>query len=202
EVSDASTEAGNQAQNCEICGIALQGDTFSVGIWNFCRDCMQDLVASPALGNLQVPDQPGQEQDGSEQEDREEDEEALLHQQMLQSIPCAGCGRHIPLRGAKDAGGRLFCPDCFVSLESSEAEQSLGDVSPASTSAEAYSDHEAKSGSNSCESCGREVYSNRLQMEQGFAICSACLATDPALAVEIARSRHHRLMLHLRGEKY
>jgi len=92
--------------------------------------------------------------------------------------------------------GQPFCPDCFARLpveESGSPSQAAHAESP--VSGEPRSQTPVSAGGDAlltCESCGRAVAPSRLKSVEGFMICSACLATDPSLAVDIARTRHKK----------
>ncbi len=98
--------------------------------------------------------------------------------------------------------GRPFCPDCFAKLPK-EKQQQGGEELALTVSAsgppaeEPGRDAGGKSG-ECCESCGRTLPHERLKSVEGFVICSACLAADPALALDIARSRHKKKLQDIR----
>ena len=102
---------------------------------------------------------------------------------------CAGCGRRIPERGSKSHGGRPHCPECFHALPAPPAPGGPASVNPDATSAD-----------GECDGCGRSVDGGGGGAVQGFRICLACLTTDEALALELARARHRRRLVALRAQ--
>ncbi|TWI66675.1 hypothetical protein LZ24_02898 [Desulfobotulus alkaliphilus] len=187
EAQEVHGGAGDKkVPGCELCGAPLGEDDCRVGIWKFCRICFQDLVMAPS------PPRPVQGEDSEEaEEDGGSREDAFFVPDHMKSVLCAGCGRSIPLGGAKPVEEKCYCPDCFLLLPPERAIQG-----PALAQKDERSSHGTSSASETevCEACLRRLPLRRLQEVQGFEICSACLATDEAMALELARSHHRKRM--------
>ena len=199
-----SGEEETGEQRCEICGVPLSQDVCRVGTWRFCGDCFKDLVMSPSLrGTQDLPEETegGEGAEGEASPEEDPGVAARVQIGFLRSVSCAGCGRRIPLGGAREVEGRPFCPDCFAKLpkEKQQGEEGLAQMvsAPGLPVEEPDGSDGGKSG-ECCESCGRTLPRERLKSVEGFVICSACLAADPALALDIARSRHKKKLQDIR----
>ncbi len=220
----------DETRRCGLCEKELApGEGGKLGIWTLCPGCRQALVAAPdpradpaAAG--EVPDDVGTEEKAADDEPRSGDDQPI-HPQVratfMQSVNCSGCGRRIPLGGSKLLDGEPYCPDCFYARSRSEAAgtariptshaESAGPPPPAPQPGDAISAadgnrtgepsvEEATVKVRSCESCGRDAIRGNLTQVEGFFICRACLATDPDLALSIARARHQKRLEQIRSE--
>jgi formylmethanofuran dehydrogenase subunit E len=199
---------------CGLCGAGIDsGQEKRLGIWDLCPNCYQALVSAP-------PDEQGPfertESDESEAKDHsteETTEEAPIHLRVqtgfMKSVNCHGCGRRIPAGGSRLVDGRPYCPDCYYvrsmwedvkaphpeTTESPRSAHFPGKLADAADLGEIGAGVEPR-----CESCDREVNRESLMRVEGFAICQACLATDPKLALWIARVRHQKRLQRIKSE--
>lgn len=170
---------------CELCGAPLTEEACRVGVWKFCKLCFQDLIMTPP------PLRPAQSVEASEEEKGSADSKELPPMpDLMKSIACSGCGRSIPLGGARGMDGGMFCPDCFAAHAEALSKGHLphGGNSGFSDSGEDPS----LPGSARCEACNRVLPRHRFREVEGFALCSACCATDEMLALDMARRRHRK----------
>ena len=109
---------------------------------------------------------------------------------------CHRCRRQVKLLGSREHEGERYCPDCYRAVTAAGPHPEPGEV-PRARSGPAQvvrvSVTPAPRPEATCMSCG-QVSEVPLEPLEGFAICPACRGTDPALAVEIARARHRRLL--------
>lgn len=152
--------------HCSLCEAPIAGAGNKVGIWLFCDRCVADLVGpagpEPVEPEASEPDP--------------EPEPVWTGPDPRTPVSCSGCGRQIPLGGARELERQYYCPECFIGLSSR---------TPPVVAAQT---------GESCESCDRRLPLDRLRSMDGFMICSACLAVDPDLALSNARTRHRARM--------
>ena len=129
----------------------------------------------------------------------------------MHRVKCSECGRRIPAGWSKNVDDEPYCPDCYYGLpedvrqaaEEAEAAAMAGEeVGAAEVSREIEAPVEPPELEvvPGCESCGKDVPEDKLQMVEGFAICQACLSADDELAVHLARARHQKRLQRLREE--
>jgi hypothetical protein len=195
-----------EKQKCTLCGKETEGEQYKkVGIWTFCSECHLDMTPRP---KPPPPPEP-------EEEPVDEEEEAALRARFrikyMHRVKCSECGRRIPAGGSKNVDDEPYCPDCYYGLpeevrqaleEAAAAEMAVEEAEAAEISREMGAlveppELEAVPG---CESCGKEVSEDKLQMVEGFAICQTCLSADDELAVHLARARHQKRLQRLRDE--
>jgi len=127
-------------------------------------------------------------------------------------INCAGCGRRVPEGGSKPVGDEHYCPDCHAALppEVTAAQPAEPAPEPAKAPPAAHAaaapdrpgllPGSAAQAGDRCESCDRPQPAAALEVLEGFHLCSACVSTDAALALKVARARHQRRLQRLQGE--
>ncbi|HTV23319.1 MAG TPA: hypothetical protein VMG12_31740 [Polyangiaceae bacterium] len=118
------------------------------------------------------------------------------------TVSCAGCERPMPGPGSyRVLHGKPYCAAClpfFARLPPSaheSAPSAEARVSPSSIPAS--SSPLARPGQ--CDCCRRALDGAAAQRE-GFELCSACLSSDPELALSVARARHRRALGRLRSK--
>jgi len=95
------------------------------------------------------------------------------------TVLCAGCGRSMPGPGSyRLVGGAPHCPAC-APPGADIARLRL----PPTVDREAV-----------CAACQRATPRAELRTARGFRLCAACLDSDPALALALARARHRRAL--------
>jgi len=159
----------------------------------FCDRCYENIVNRPE----ESPSQDGLK----EEEDFEQKGVAQVHVNLISQVKCHQCGKTIRAIAGREYEGELYCPDCFFSL--SDAHQPKSRVTPDDRIQAGRCEVSVSSpvSENSvCQSCLRQANRKSLQMLDGFEICSACLAADSDMALEIARLRHRRLLEKMKNE--
>jgi hypothetical protein len=93
---------------------------------------------------------------------------------------CARCDRAMPGPGSYVlVDGRPHCPGCAAARAQRSARAADESFGP----------------DGGCDACGRALGSPRsgpVPETAGFRLCTACLSSDPELAVALARARHQR----------
>jgi hypothetical protein len=88
---------------------------------------------------------------------------------------CARCGRAMPGPGSYVlVDGRPHCPGCAAAV------------------AQRTRSTDESFAPDGCDACGRALGASPVPETAGFRLCAACLASDPDLAVALARARHQR----------
>ena len=179
---------------CPICKTEIEeGKGKKLLGMTLCHACYADLIARPQV-------KPGIEVKPKDEEPKTPQVRIDVHK----TIQCAGCGRSIPSIGSKEFEGKRYCPDCYYDLPEVKTagptpfqRKKSDDLTNAEEVVSGSSDDETV---QKCDSCGREVSPDNLKKAEGFLICRACMSTDPALAVEIARARRRKQMEQLKIE--
>jgi formylmethanofuran dehydrogenase subunit E len=199
---------------CGLCGAEIDAEQERrLGIWSLCPNCHQALV-SAAPDKQDSFDRTAQyEIEAKDRSTEETTEEAPIHLQVqtgfMKSVNCHSCGRRIPGGGSRLVDGRPYCPDCYYvrsiredvdaprpeTTESPRSAHFPGKLAGAADPGEIGAGVEPR-----CESCDREVNRESLMQVEGFAICQACLTTDPKLALWIARARHQKRLQRIKSE--
>ena len=195
-----------EERRCTLCEKEIEGDQYKkVGIWTFCPECHLDMTPRPK------PPPPPEPEEEAVDEEEEAAMRARFRVKYIHRVKCAACGRMVPEGGSKSVDEEPYCPDCYYALpeevrqalEEAEAAETAGEeAEPAEISQEEpppveLPEVEAPEG---CESCGKEVPEDKLQTVEGFDICQACLSSDAALAVHLARARHQKRLQRLKDE--
>jgi hypothetical protein len=98
---------------------------------------------------------------------------------------CAGCGRSMPGPGSyRVIGDRPFCPAC-APLAPRRPPVEL-------TPTPAPTPEPVPVGVVLCDCCVRPLVANQFRLTGGYWLCLACLDSDTALAVAVARARYRR----------
>jgi formylmethanofuran dehydrogenase subunit E len=107
------------------------------------------------------------------------------------SVQCSGCGREIPAISSKQFNEQPYCPDCYYTLPEIVAQQPR----PFPVAVSGKQEDGLK-----CQACQRQVLPDNLRTVEGFEICLACLTTDPDTALDIARTRHRKMLEKIKKE--
>lgn len=208
EKKDVSVEVvfEQEKQKCTLCGKEAEGEQYKkVGIWTFCSECHLDMTPRPK------PPPPPEPEEEVVDEAEEAAMRARFRVKYIHRVKCAECGRMIPEGGSKQVEEEPYCPDCFYALpeevrqaaeEAQAAAMAAEEAEPAEVSPEEAIPrevHELET-PEGCESCGKAVPEDKLQIVEGFAICQACLSSDAELAVHLARARHQKRLQRLKDE--
>jgi hypothetical protein len=159
----------------------------------FCPTCYENLVMRPditprtesgdAEGEIVPPEKPAV---------------AQVRVDFVKPAQCHGCGRQIPAVGVKEFDGKPYCPDCYYNLPEIKAQKPKPFPATASgQQGKAEKEQAPPEGQESglrCQACQRPVLPTNLKTVEGFEICLACLATDANTALDIARTRHRRIL--------
>ncbi|MCU0571723.1 MAG: hypothetical protein MUC41_01905 [Syntrophobacteraceae bacterium] len=198
--SGASTGA-DDTNGCHLCGKALTpGAGWRLGPWLFCEECRRDLSVTTSRPTDQ--EEVEAEEPGPAASSHQEDEAVPLVIQTRLSLGrtalCGRCGKRILERAGKVFEGELLCPDCYYSTPVSSPPA----LSPSPSEAVAvdlgHTEERPSLSPGECDCCGKSVPADRLEVRSGFSLCSACLATDGELALEISQGRHRKRMEELR----
>ena len=179
---------------CSVCKRPVRPEEAKkLGIWSFCPECYGELESF-----ARAAEPPEGEDAGAAAEEGGEPEGGIagVAVELTGFITCKGCGRRIPRGGSKIVDGEPYCPDCSYAL--SEKEKEKGAASPVFTppaDVGRLASVAAEDGENRCGCCDRPLRKGSYDEVEGFALCRACLSTDPDLAVRIARERHRRLLM-------
>jgi len=186
---------------CSVCKRPLRPEEGKkLGIWSFCPECYGDLESFARA--VESPDDEGAGEDGAEgagtaAQAVEEPEGGVagVTIELAKYIRCKGCGRRIPQGGSKTVDGEPYCPDCYYALADEKEGKSAAPPVPASPDQTDQSGiAPRRDGEDRCACCDRPLRKDSGGEVEGFALCRACLSTDPDLAVRIARERHRRLL--------
>jgi hypothetical protein len=109
------------------------------------------------------------------------------------AVRCHRCQRQIKVLGSREHEGERYCPDCYRQVAAATPAPPVECPRPAPARAGRVTVTAAAGAAPACMSCG-QTGRGPLEPIDGFPICAACRGTDPALAVEIARARHRRLL--------
>ena len=167
---------------CFLCGEPLAGDAV-VELRGFaiCARCARGLVGEdPPAGESDAP--PGDGPTGGEAAGPERAAAPVQERWTPGSGTewCSRCGRPMPGPGSYVlVDGRPHCAGCAVARASrsgaASARPSPEDAPPA----------------DACDACDR-LLGAAVPETQGFRLCAACRASDPELALALARARHQR----------
>ena len=172
---------------CLLCSALMpDGPAKKIGGVGLCEACYQGLTLEPI------------EPATRKRESREEESVAL--EQVNESpraeprytpgsgrTPCTGCGRIMPGPGSyQEISGGRYCPECVYGGKVPQEAASSPDI--------VAEEKQAKppSGISKCDSCERALSKTTYEVIDGFAICTACMTTEPELALAIAKARHTR----------
>ncbi|MEN6486522.1 MAG: hypothetical protein ABFD98_16725 [Syntrophobacteraceae bacterium] len=189
-------------ERCSACKRELApGEGGKFGIWTFCPECYGDLV-SLTRDETAGDEETAENEDGLSGAEAREDAEkdavaARVAVGLATYVNCKGCGRRIPVGGSRNVDGELYCPDCYYALTEKEAQNP--EARPAGIPGEAPGKHRPAEGEDRCACCDRPLRAGFHDTVEGFPLCGACLSTDSALALQIARERHRRLLDRLRS---
>ena len=202
QMQDAAVEGSIKRAKlkCQLCEKEIEDDHYKkVGIWIFCSECHADLISRP-----KAPP-PSQDEEAAEDINQAEDEPVSpnhdrVQVKYMQYVNCRGCGRHIPERGSKDVNGEPYCPDCYYALPEESRLAGRAETEKNNLEKKVLPEVSEVKAGQGCESCGRHVPEETLQMVEGFAICQACLSIDADLAVQLAQARHQKRLQRLKEE--
>lgn len=213
-----SAAAGSGGQAPVRCGVCqremVAGEERKLGPWTFCPQCFGELVSMPkvevvgaeATGEGEAEGEAGcpEAKAGAEAAYEKEGGIDRVSVGFATYVRCKGCGRRIPLGGCKSVDGEPFCPDCYYALPAEEKPIPTSDApSPALQEAwkmESQGEDVAHGVEERCACCHRLLRSGSYDEVDGFLLCRACLSTDAASAVQIARERHRRVLDRLKDE--
>jgi len=194
------SEATNERQRCLVCEKEIERSTGCemLGMM-FCRECYENLVKKPDI-------QPRRETGETEPVMNPSEKPAVMQVRVdLKSpVQCYGCGRKIPAIGSKQFDNHPYCPDCYYRLPEIKAPkpkpfQTMVATQPEEAE-EAHACTEEHEGGLICQACQRQVLPADRKTVEGFEICLACLTTDQDTALEIARTRHRKVLEKIRKE--
>lgn len=176
---------------CSVCKRPLgPEEAKKLGIWSFCPECYCELESFAR--EAESPDGEGA---GTAAQEAEEPEGGIdgVTVELTGFTTCKGCGRRIPRGGSRSVDGESYCPDCFYALSGKETEKSTAPPVPIPPDKTDQSGEvPTREGEGRCACCDRPLRQGACEEVEGFALCRACLTTDPDLALRIARERHRR----------
>jgi len=189
---------------CSVCKRPLGADEGKkLGIWTFCPQCYGDLSAFAEM-DASDDDAAAKETGADETRENATDEEAQggiagFTVGLSTYIRCTNCGRRMPQGGSRTVEGGSLCPDCYYKLAVKDEPRPPSQAAPPPDSVpREESLDESRGGEERCNCCDRPLRAGLHEEVEGFTLCAACLATDPTLAVQIARERHRRLLERIR----
>lgn len=196
EVSRVATDGIGEVPRCHLCEAPLtSGAAWEIGPWAFCDACRRSLTSPTSKLSGRADEEPGSRGPTSPPSEAEESTPKVVQTRvgLGRTALCARCGKRILERAGKVLEGELLCPDCYYSTPVPVVASSSSYSSSNRRSDDGLLSEQAREPSmGACDSCGKSVPSDRLQLVSGFNLCSACVATDGDLALEIARGRHRR----------
>ncbi|MEN6318112.1 MAG: hypothetical protein ABFD82_05095 [Syntrophaceae bacterium] len=187
-------------QKCLICENEIKdGERREMLGLIFCLPCYENLVKRPDIPPRAVSDD---EEVGISTWEKPAVEQVFVD--FSTSVQCSGCGREIPAISSKQFNEQPYCPDCYYNLLEIKAQKPR--PFPAAVSGQRWEseieeippgEHEA---GLRCQACQRLVLPANLKTVEGFEICLACLTTDSDIALEIARTRHRKILEKIKKE--
>ena len=211
----AETETADQAEPieplhiakhvCQMCNKEIEiGQEKTIGVWTLCDHCHADLVFQPPKPAA-PKDLPEEDDDALREETAGPDglPSGRVKIDMTKTIDCHGCGRPIREVAGREVDGNLFCPECFYAMPEQividvKAELRHPEKTPDKAAPKESPAATARKKEKKCESCERDLVEGNFDTVEGFVICRACLATDPDLAVNVARRRHQEYLQKLK----
>ncbi|MHC1724563.1 MAG: hypothetical protein AB9866_00820 [Syntrophobacteraceae bacterium] len=199
--------SGTATARCSVCKRQLGPEEGSkLGFWTFCPKCYEDLAS---LAEVETPETEGELKDaatydspGTPAIDETDGGIAEVTVGLAKYISCKGCGRRIPQGGSRAVDGESYCPDCYYAMSDKGEQRPASQVpplpAPPADEADRPAEEPSQGGEDRCACCGHPLRSGFFDEMDGFTLCRACLSTDSALAVEIARERHRRLLDRIR----
>ena len=185
---------------CHGCEKPLEpGQHKKFGEWAFCTNCYSNLMPAPPIKE-------------PEEEIIEEEPPADIVPKFTPGVAgdkrCSGCNKRLVEGGYKTIEGAPFCPDCYYPLiEEAEKNQEnqikslLQEISNAAEPEEkTVTPAHHLENNRPCAACAMLPADGKLKDFEGFAICKACLSSDPDTALQIARTRHRKHLQRLRDE--
>ncbi len=193
---------------CYICNEKISGiDYKKLGDWLICPQCYQELLPQHHTERMNRAEV-SQEKEEPYSYILPNQKKILQGQNVTEDIiypgtssgkKCDNCGRNLVEGGYYSSGEKKFCPNCFYSLaeKSLEEEKKKKEAENSSTSKNNKTNQDKENSASQiieCDSCGRKLPLQSLQMLEGFYICSACHNTNLAMSLNIAKKRHQKLM--------
>jgi formylmethanofuran dehydrogenase subunit E len=193
-------EPVRETKKCLVCEQEIEkgGGREMLG-FVFCLQCYENLVKSPDIPPRTVS---YDEEAGISPLEKQAVEQVIVD--FTTSVQCSGCGREIPAISSKQFNEQPYCPDCYYTLPEIVAQQPR--PFPAVVSGQPYKaeKYQAPRGEQEtglrCHACERQVLPDNLRTIEGFEICLACLTTDPDTALDIARTRHRKMLEKIKKE--
>ena len=175
-------------QYCRLCEGSIANDNCRelLGLL-FCKACYMNLIKRPVMKIRSELDQQNRPLVTQESVD------------LTKLVRCHACNRKIPELGSKEFNGKLFCPDCYNALPELKAlRPKLFPQACAEPELETLNAEKTLEPGLHCQACLRELSAENLDSVEGFDICRACLTTDSAAAIEIARARHRKRLAEMK----
>jgi hypothetical protein len=164
----------------------------------FCLQCYENLVKRPDIPQRAVSD----EEAGVGPWDKQAVEQVQVD--FITSVRCYGCSREIPAISSKQFKEQPYCPDCYYALPEIESLKPKPFPAAVPTVRDETAEIEVASGKQEdglrCQACQRQVRPDNLMTVEGFEICTACMTIDPDTALDIARTRHRRMLEKIRRD--
>ncbi len=203
DIPAAATEAATV--RCSVCKGQFPPEIVrTLSFWTFCPQCYEEPASLAGMENQEGETSPDPADSAASTEDIPEGGGAEMTVGLAKYINCRGCGRRIPQGGSRSIEGEHFCPDCYYRM-SQELERGqtakpppLGERQAAEM--EPPPEISSREGGDRCACCDRPLRPGLYEEMEGFTLCRACLSTDSALAVKIARDRHRRLLDRIRED--
>jgi len=187
-------------QKCLICENEIEdGERREMLGLVLCRTCYENLMMKPDIPSRAESDD---EEAGISPWEKPAVEQVRVD--FSSSVQCYGCGREIPAISSKQFNEHPYCPDCYYNLPEIKAQKSRPFPAAVSGQQEKLEREEIPPGEHEaglrCQACQRQVLPANLRTVEGFEICLACLTTDPDTALDIARTRHQRILEKMKKE--
>jgi formylmethanofuran dehydrogenase subunit E len=193
-------EPVREKQKCLICENEIEnGERREMLGLILCRTCYENLIMKPDIPPRAVSDD---EEAGASPWEKPAVEQVLVD--FSASVQCSGCGREIPAISSKQFDGNPYCPDCYYNLPEIKAQKPR--PFPVTVSGQQRESEREEIPSEEhevglqCQACQRRVLPANLRTVEGFEICLACLTTDPDTALDIARTRHRKILEKIKKE--
>jgi formylmethanofuran dehydrogenase subunit E len=180
-------EPVRETKKCLVCEQEIEkGESREMLGFTFCLQCYENLVKSPDIPPRTVS---YDEDAGIGPLEKQAVEQVIVD--FSTSVQCSGCGREIPAISSKQFNEQPYCPDCYYTLPEIAAQQ----PKPFPVAVSGKQEDGLK-----CQACRRQVLPDNLRTVEGFEICLACLTTDPDTALDIARTRHRKMLEKIKKE--
>ena len=100
------------AGNCSMCGVEINDENYdSLGSLKICSSCMTDMRGS--FAKVDKPVKKEVEKKPKEPDNTPRDLLGRIHVGLDKELSCTGCGRTIPVGGAREVDDQKLCPECF-----------------------------------------------------------------------------------------